>query len=100
MGSKEQIVVAGWDRGGCWAGTEVVAGRSWLLADQWPRPRLRGGCLAGTEVVAGRSWLLADRGRDRGGRSKPRPSWARMEETETEVVTGGANRGHLEQIEP
>ena len=42
----------------------------------------------------------ADRGRDRGGRSRPRPRWARMEETETEVgqivaemVTGGADRG-------
>ena len=55
-------------------------------------------------------WLLADRGRDRGGleggdrdrggRSRPRPRWTRMEETETEVeqivaemVTGGADRG-------
>ena len=63
--------------------------------------------VAETEVER---WLLADRGRDRGGRSRPRPRWARMEETETEVgskeqteteaeqivaemVTGGADRG-------
>ena len=72
----------GADRG-CWLGPR------WLLG--WDR----GGCwqiVAETEV--------GDRGRDRGGRSKPRPRWARMEETETEVVTGGADRGHLEQIEP
>ena len=90
----------GWDRGGCWQ--IVVAGRPvaeteverWLLG--WDR----GGCwqiVVETEVER---WLLADRGRDRGGRSRPRPRWARMEETETEVgqivaemVTGGADRG-------